>query len=95
MQNVEGFQVIRQPHLKWFEELLGNEQPGNPFGHAGPSSIRVVGAIRNAGIERNQPSFGSYDDKDVMTQIKKQIKKQTKSMRLKAYLKIWRYYLLS
>jgi hypothetical protein len=75
LNNVAGFQMPSgappPPHLGW---LYGNQQPGNEFGYgkgAGPRSFTVAEMTQNAGSEKKEPSSGSYNYIDVVTELKK------------------------
>jgi len=68
--------VIIPPHLQW---LYGNQQPGNHFGYgkgAGPRSLTVTGLTQNAGSDKKEQSFGSYNYIDVMRELDKQSNKK-------------------
>lgn len=78
LNNVDAFQVppapgaIVPPHLQWFY--------GNHFGYgkkAGPRSITIVGATQKAGLEKKQPSSGSWKYIDVIRELDKQSSKRT------------------
>src|SRR6476620_1403323 len=59
--------------------MYGNQQPGNQYGYGkggGPRSITVVDATQNAGFEKNDPSFGSYDYDTIMDNLASQVKKK-------------------
>lgn len=78
---VDGFQLVPpvinpSPHLAW---LYGNQRPYHPFSYgkgAGLKSITVIGATQNAGLEKKQPSPGSYNYTDVMRELDKQSNKK-------------------
>ena len=60
------------PHLQW---LYGNNYQPGQFGYgkgAGPRSITVIEMTQNAGSEKKDPSFGSYNYIDVTKKLEKQ-----------------------
>jgi hypothetical protein len=64
------------PHLQW---MYGNQPPGNQYGYGkggGPRSITVIDATQNAGSEKNDPSFGSYDYDIIMDNLASQVKEK-------------------
>lgn len=72
---VEAFQVppnpgaIPPPHLSW---LYGNSKPDRHFGFetkAGPRSVIVTDATRNAGSEKNEPFKGSSDSVEMIEKL--------------------------
>ena len=78
--NVNGFQpnphAIVPPHLQW---LYGNNYQPDQFGYGkgvGPRSITVTGLTQNAGSEKKDPSSGSWDYKEVMRELDRQISKK-------------------
>lgn len=83
-QAVQGFTRIRPPHLQLLDELFGNQRPRHDSGYGtlapGPRSITVVGMTQNAGSEKKDPSSGSFNFKDVMDQIYKQVNKRKLSI---------------
>ena len=78
ISDVEAFQVppgpgvIPPPHLSW---LYGNSKPDHHSGFgkkAGPRSLIITDATRNAGSEENKPSHGSLDYKEIMRELDRQ-----------------------
>lgn len=78
ISDVEAFQVlpnpgaIPPPHLSW---LYGNpkDEHHSGFGKkAGPRSIIITDATRNAGSERKEPSKGSLDYAEIMRELDRQ-----------------------
>ena len=76
--NAYGFQpqpnpnVIVPPHLQW---VYGNNYKPGQFGYgkgAGPRSVTVTGLARNVGSEKKEPSYGSWDYKEVMRELERQ-----------------------
>lgn len=78
--NADGFQpnpnVNIPPHLQW---LYGNNYQPGQFGDGkgvGPQSITVTGMTRNSGSEKKDPSFGSWDYKNLMRELDRQSSKK-------------------
>ena len=79
-QQSVGFQPVRQApppaHLQW---LYGNNYQPGQFGYGkgvGPRTITVTEMTQNAGSDKNQPSSGSWNYKEVMRELDGQSSKK-------------------
>lgn len=84
MEGVEAFQIplppgaIPPPHLAWLYETTNQK----PFGYDSSPSATMIGATRNAGSEKEDPSKGSLDYVEIMRKLDGQSQSKRKKIEI-------------